>query len=248
MSGDGPPLLLHPGIYQIGAHWSAAGYTPALASAFTVVEIDPLAHGSSAAPVDPDEYRLDRRAADVVAVLDDIGADRAVYWGYSMGGWVGCGLALHAPDRLAGLVVGGWDPAGGIEVAYAHARRTLALPDDVEWTTLLRESARRLPPQAAVINAGTEAAFDACHRSLEHSPDLSPALSRLAVPLMLYTGESDPYHGGAAAVAARTGAHFAGIPDRDHAGAWYPAFEVLPRVAPFLHTASVSMRQPIEPR
>ncbi|MDA3627639.1 hypothetical protein OU415_19525 [Saccharopolyspora sp. WRP15-2] len=33
--GDGPPLVLHPGMFQVGAHWTKAGYTAPLATSHT---------------------------------------------------------------------------------------------------------------------------------------------------------------------------------------------------------------------
>ncbi|GAA4219221.1 alpha/beta fold hydrolase [Actinocatenispora rupis] len=236
--GAGPLLLVQPGLYQVGPQWTDLGYTGALAGEYTVVEIDPLGHGRSAAPTDPAAYELPRRVDDVLAVLDELGADRAVYWGYSMGAWIGCGLAAYAPDRVAGLVVGGWDPVGGLEVAYEHARRTVPLPPDPDWTALARAAAARVPEQAAVIDAGDPVAFDACHRSLEHQPDLSPALAALDVPVLLYAGDADPYHPGARAVAARIGAGFATVAGCDHTGAWHDATAVLAEVVPFLRTVA----------
>ena len=83
--GEGPALVLHSGMFQVGEHWSRAGYTSALTAVRTVITVDPLGLGDSDAPVDPADYALARRADSVVAVLDDIGVDRADYWGYSLG-------------------------------------------------------------------------------------------------------------------------------------------------------------------
>lgn len=77
--GSGPVLVLHPGTYQVGSHWTGRGYTAAL-------------------------------RAGVLAVLDDLGADEASFWGYSMGTWVGYGMVRHAPERATALVAGARGP------------------------------------------------------------------------------------------------------------------------------------------
>ena len=43
--------------------------------------------------------------ADLVAVLDAEGMDRATVWGYSRGGWLACNLASRYPDRVDRIVV-----------------------------------------------------------------------------------------------------------------------------------------------
>jgi pimeloyl-ACP methyl ester carboxylesterase len=48
--------------------------------------------------------------ADVTAVLDDLEINRADYFGYSLGGWIGFGMARYAPDRLHSLILGGAHP------------------------------------------------------------------------------------------------------------------------------------------
>lgn len=37
------------------------------------------------------------RASDVLAVMDESGVQKADYFGYSLGGWIGFGLAKDAP-------------------------------------------------------------------------------------------------------------------------------------------------------
>ena len=46
----------------------------------------------------------------MVAVLDATGVGTAHFLGYSMGGWIGCGMAKFAPDRIDALVIGGQHP------------------------------------------------------------------------------------------------------------------------------------------
>jgi pimeloyl-ACP methyl ester carboxylesterase len=61
-------------------------------------------------PHDAASYALPLRVSDIVAVLDDLGLQKAPYWGYSMGGWIGFGMAKHAADRVRALIIGGAHP------------------------------------------------------------------------------------------------------------------------------------------
>ncbi|MBN6056891.1 alpha/beta fold hydrolase, partial [Nonomuraea sp. RK-328] len=235
VSGDGPVLVLHPGIYQLGSFWDGAGYAGALRETHTVVQLDPLAHGDSQAPRDPGAYDLARRAEDVVAVLDDLGVETAAFWGYSLGALVGCGLARHAPERLSALVLGGWDPVGGIETLYDHLVRHAGLPRDTDWARWLLEVCRTNPEQAKVIDGGDPEAFRLCHRALEGNAGLDADLGAAGVPLLMYCGSADVYHDSMRQTAERLGARFVSLPGADHPGAWGGRVrEVLAQVGPFL--------------
>jgi pimeloyl-ACP methyl ester carboxylesterase len=58
-------------------------------------------------PRDPGAYSQPRAVADVLAVLDDAGVDKAFVVGNSMGGFGALHFALQHPDRTLGAVVGG---------------------------------------------------------------------------------------------------------------------------------------------
>lgn len=61
-------------------------------------------------PHDRKAYELDLLVGDVLAVLDAAGIERAHYWCYSIGGWIGLGLLVKAPQRLRKAVLGGVHP------------------------------------------------------------------------------------------------------------------------------------------
>jgi pimeloyl-ACP methyl ester carboxylesterase len=73
-------------------------------SGHLVIAYDARGHGSSAAASDG-EYGYARLAADVGAVLDAAGVERAVLAGASMGAHSAVRFALEHPERVAGLVL-----------------------------------------------------------------------------------------------------------------------------------------------
>ena len=108
--GSGPPLVLQH--WSLGSleGWREYGYIDALKDDYTVVALDARGHGASDSPHDPASYALEYRVGDIVAVLDDLGVEVAHYYGYSMGGWIGFGIAKHAPHRFKSLAIGGAHP------------------------------------------------------------------------------------------------------------------------------------------
>ena len=104
-AGAGPAIVLLPGWTMSAADWRDAGYVEQLASAHRILAIDPLGNGVSDKPHDLDAYRWPDVGADVLAVLDGEGIDRAVLWGYSHGASFAALAAAEAPDRAAGLVL-----------------------------------------------------------------------------------------------------------------------------------------------
>jgi pimeloyl-ACP methyl ester carboxylesterase len=70
-----------------------------------VVTLDLLGHGRSDQPADPLVYSMSAFAEQVVALLDHLGAERAVVGGTSLGANVALETAVLAPERVAGLVV-----------------------------------------------------------------------------------------------------------------------------------------------
>ena len=70
-----------------------------------VVSYDARGHGRSAPAPDPEAYGYDALAADLLAVLDDRGIERAVLAGASMGAHTLTRFALAQPGRVAALCI-----------------------------------------------------------------------------------------------------------------------------------------------
>ncbi|MBA2956471.1 alpha/beta fold hydrolase [Nocardioides sp. MAH-18] len=70
-----------------------------------VVSLDPLGHGRSDRPADPQSYSVTAFAQQVVALLDHLGATQAVVGGVSLGANVALEAAAIAPTRVRGLIL-----------------------------------------------------------------------------------------------------------------------------------------------
>lgn len=70
-----------------------------------VVTLDLLGHGRSDRPDDPLLYSITSFGEQAVALLDHLGADRAVFGGTSLGANVALEVVAEQPDRVQGLIV-----------------------------------------------------------------------------------------------------------------------------------------------
>lgn len=106
VGGDGPPVLLLHGYPQTRAMWHTVA--PRLAERYRVVVPDLRGYGDSAKPPGgPDHAGYSKRAmaADQVAVMTALGADRFAVLGHDRGARVGHRMALDHRDRVERLAV-----------------------------------------------------------------------------------------------------------------------------------------------
>jgi 3-oxoadipate enol-lactonase len=72
---------------------------------FRIFLIDLRGHGKSAGV--PGPYGIEEYADDIAAALNDIGIEKAHYWGTHTGAAIGLVLALRYPERFASLILEG---------------------------------------------------------------------------------------------------------------------------------------------
>ena len=105
--GEGPTIVLISGFSQSGGDWWELGYVDRLvALGRRVLVVDPLGHGSSDRPHDPDAYGWPGVALDIVAAMDGAGVTQAILWGFSRGAALAACVATERPDRAVGLILG----------------------------------------------------------------------------------------------------------------------------------------------
>lgn len=101
--GDRWVVLLHGQLMPRRMHDPLARVLAA--EGFHVVTLDLLGHGRSDRPADPKEYSMTAWGEQVVALLDHLGAERAVVGGTSLGANVSLEVGVLAPERVQGLLL-----------------------------------------------------------------------------------------------------------------------------------------------
>ncbi len=101
--GDGPPLLLTHGYSSTSAMWQ--GQVAALSKRHRLVLWDMRGHGQSDYPSDPASYSEALTVADMAALLDTLGAEKAIVGGLSLGGYMSLAFYRAHPERVRALLV-----------------------------------------------------------------------------------------------------------------------------------------------
>jgi pimeloyl-ACP methyl ester carboxylesterase len=101
--GSGPPLLLTHGYSSTSAMWQ--GQIEALSKRYKLVLWDMRGHGQSDYPDDPAAYSEALTVADMAALLDAVGADRAIVGGLSLGGYMSLAFYRAHPERVRALLI-----------------------------------------------------------------------------------------------------------------------------------------------
>jgi pimeloyl-ACP methyl ester carboxylesterase len=205
-AGEGTPVVLLHGLTAT-RRYVVMGSKHLERSGHRVIAYDARGHGRSEPA---DAYGYDALAADLGAVLDDRGIDRAVLAGASMGAHTLVRFALEHPDRAAALVIitPAYDPdaperdfdrwdrlsrglrEGGVEgfvEAYGEPRVPEQFRDTVRTVLRQRLSAHEHPD--AVADALREVPRSHAFESWED-------LARLDLPVTVVASrdEADPQH------------------------------------------------------
>ena len=102
-TGEGRPVVLAHGLTAT-RRYVVMGSSALSRSGHRVITYDARGHGASTPAGEPAAYTYEDLGRDMEAVLDDAGLDRAVLAGVSMGAHTLAWMALHRPERVAGLV------------------------------------------------------------------------------------------------------------------------------------------------
>ena len=243
VEGEGPPLVLQHGLTNSLKTWYAYGFVEELRKDYRLILVDARGHGRSGKPHDPKDYDLKLRVNDVLAVMDDLGVDKAHYMGYSMGGRIGFGIVMHALDRFHSLIIGG---------ISANTPNSDVPPQD--RIDLLRQGMASYVADAEAKEGAMEAGRR--ERLLDNDPEaliaatLAPRgtdgveglLPKLDLPCLLYCGEADGFFSGSKKASQMIpNAVFASFPGLNHVQTSRAGELVLPHVTKFLKEATMKV-------
>lgn len=194
---DAPTVVL---ANSLGATWSMWDeQIEPLSELYRVIRYDARGHGGSPAPVGP--YSIDDLTADVVALLDRVGVERAHFVGLSLGGMTGLRLAARHPDRVDRLVVlctsALLGPAAmwAERAALVRAQGTVAVADAVvcRWYTKVfcSEHPEVVEAAAAMVASTSAEGYAGCCDAIA-AMDLTGDLPTITAPTLAIAGAEDP--------------------------------------------------------
>ena len=237
VEGDGPPVVMVHGFSDSIDDWYEAGYVEALRDDYMLVMLDCRGHGLSDKPHSPEAYAMESRVADVLAVMDDLDIETAHYWGYSMGGRVGFGMANVARHRIRSMILAGIDQRGPDPAKFRNRIRFLSQGMD-EYLTGFEARFGRMEPESKRDRflENDHLALIANSMDLrDHPRDYSDMLHLMTLPCLIYDGDRDAFHENARECAdTLPDAVFVSLPGQDHGGTFARADMALPRVRKFL--------------
>ena len=213
--GAGEPILLLHG-FASNAHvnWVDTGWVRHLVRAGRrVIAMDSRGHGASQKFYAPADYGPQLMAGDARCLLDHLRIATADVMGYSMGARHAAFLTLADPARVRSVVFGGLGSnmvrpmAGTGPIAAA-----LEAPDMADVTNATARTFRAF----AEATGSDLKALGACIRSARDP--ITPAdIARIACPVLVAVGDSDPIGGSAEGLARLIpGAKALVIEGRDH--------------------------------
>lgn len=196
---DAPPLVLLNSIGTTTEMWTPC--LAPLAEQFRVIRIDARGHGASPPSPPGAHCTMAELAADVLAVLDEIGLGRVRIAGLSIGGMTAMWLAIHRPERVARLAVlcsaAQLPPAQQwLDRAAAVRDRGMAAVADVPARTWITAAGADRDPallaQLQSMLAGTDAeSYAQCCEALAEA-DLRAEVGRIAAPTLVLAAAEDP--------------------------------------------------------
>jgi pimeloyl-ACP methyl ester carboxylesterase len=146
---------------------------------------------------------MDSYADQVKAVIDDLGVDKVVLAGLSMGGYIAFAFLRKYPDAVSALVLADTraeaDPPEGKEKRSTQQELvrnegTAGLIETLSGA-LLSESTRSDKPdvvdRAKELMKNPDAGFIGALEAMKNRPDSSDELTKINVPTLVIVGEND---------------------------------------------------------
>jgi pimeloyl-ACP methyl ester carboxylesterase len=210
-AGEGPPVVLCHGITAT-RRYVLHGSKALPRAGYAVTTYDARGHGESDPAPAGESYGYPELVADLERVVEaEVGDERFLLGGHSMGAHTAIAYALRHPDRLAGLALVGpvytgaiepeslryWDglaaalEAGGVDGFLAYLDREQGI--DPRW----RDSVLRFTRQRLELQQRPEALAKALREVTRSRPFGSlEELSALAVPTLVVASndDADPGH------------------------------------------------------
>jgi len=187
--GAGPTIFLSHGYSATSQMWR--GQVEALKDTYRIITWDMRGHGQSSYPDDPALYSEDHTVADMAALLDHCGVEKAVIGGLSLGGYATLTFHLAHPDRCLALML--FDTGPGFKNDTAREG----------WNSFAREradafdrdglSARGESPEAQLAQHRDASGLANAARGMLTQRDARAisSLPHIDIPTLVLVGEHD---------------------------------------------------------
>ncbi len=191
--GSGPPLLFLHGGEGFGTYDPTSG---PLAERFTVYA--PSLPGFFGTPRPEWLYTITDVAHFTQDLVSELGLDRYVLAGHSVGGWIAAEMAAMDHHNIKGLVL--VDPAGvrpekgeitEIFMVSGEIRLKLAFHDPSQVPDYEFFTAERTTDEAALLHGNMEMLSRLCWRPYLHNPSLPHYLGGVKIPTLVVWGKQD---------------------------------------------------------
>src|SRR5258708_3077802 len=172
-----------------------------LSDKYRVITPDLRGHGQSPSP--DGVYDMDTLAQDVLALLDSLELQKAVFFGHSMGGYVALALWRLAPQRFIALGLVDSQAAADSETArqrrFATAEKVfndgskvvaqammpkLFAPNVPEDETYVEQT------RTIILNTKSSGIMGTL-KGMAARPDSTPDLEKISVPVLIVSGDKD---------------------------------------------------------
>jgi pimeloyl-ACP methyl ester carboxylesterase len=218
--GTGEPVVLVHGFASRAEHnWGLTGWYMQLSPHYRVVALDCRGHGKSGKPHDPAAYAGNIMANDVIRLMDQLGIERTLLMGYSMGARISLGLLQSHPERLRAVVLGGIGATSATVTSFDRKPIVEALLSDNP--SHLGSATAKQFRNFAEANGNDLKALAACmaaDRPDQTSEDLKAL--RVNVPVMIVIGTKDTLVGSPELLRdSISGSELVKIEGRDHLNA-----------------------------
>lgn len=246
--GSGPVLILTHGYSSTSAMWE--GQIDALSKHHKLVLWDMRGHGQSDYPDDPSAYSEAHTVADMAALLDEVGARRAIVGGLSLGGYMSLAFYRVHPERVSALLI--IDTGPGFKKDDARAA----------WNRRAHDTGDRFEREGlAVLESASRERSTVCHRDasgLAHAARgmltqrdarVIETLPDIKVPALVVVGADDaPFLAASDYMAAKIpGARKLVIPAAGHAVNIDQPQAFIDAVLPFLDGVSKATPERLAP-
>ncbi len=102
-AGEGPAIVLCHGFPELAYSWRHQ-FQPLVNAGFRVIAPDQRGYGGSDRPAPIESYDIHHLTGDLVAMLDALEIEKAVFCGHDWGGFVVWAMPHLHPDRTAGVI------------------------------------------------------------------------------------------------------------------------------------------------